>query len=130
MGLFKFEGRIYQKISNSYIISKWRFNFKNLGKVIQQILGFGGTRSLFKKRKNWFPNMFWPLWPDILHSLLLLSWHWRKCQNMVKIVEVLYIPLHLELHLEVMVSITLNICLEWKKLTRTSLVGYDVNRNI
>ena len=98
------------------------------GKLFNRYWGLEGTRGLFKKRKNWFPNMFWPLWPDILHSLLILSW--RKCQNMVKILEVLSIPLHLELHLEVMVSITLKICLEWKKLTRTSLVGYDVNRNI
>ena len=56
MGLFKFEGRIYQKISNSYIIAKWRFNFKNLGKVIQQILGFGGNKKYIQETKKLIPK--------------------------------------------------------------------------
>ena len=56
MGLFKFEGRIYQKISNSYIIAKWRFNFKNLGKVIQQILGFGGNKKSIQETKKLIPK--------------------------------------------------------------------------
>ena len=50
MGLFKFEGRIYQKISNSYIIDV--LILRILGKLFNRYWGLEGTRSVFKKRKN------------------------------------------------------------------------------